>query len=65
MSKTEAAALALHFAGEARVAIARAKGKLAACHRKTVAGLMPKFDTDEEADAWEEGFLDTRRQLGD
>lgn len=63
MSKTEATVLSIAIEQAARVAIAAAKGQIAALHRNTIAGLMPRFETTEEADAYTDSFQGVRAQL--
>lgn len=63
MTKLDTLSLAIQIEAQARVDVAFAKGKIAACHRATIAHLMPKFDTAEEAEAYTDGFNQTRAKF--
>lgn len=63
MTKIAAATLALEIEAKARIELAFCRGQIGACHRSTIAHLMPKFETQEEADAYTRGFVSTRNEL--
>lgn len=63
MTKLDTLSLAIHIEAGARTDLAAAKGKIAACHRATIAHLMPKFDTAEEAEAYIDAFQATRAEF--
>lgn len=63
MTKIDTLSLAIQIEASARVEIAKSKGAIAACHRATIAHLMPKFDTAEEAEAYTDAFQATRAKF--
>lgn len=63
MTKIDTLTAAIAIEQKARVAIADAKGQIAACHRATIAHLMPKFDTAEEGEAYAQAFQATRAKF--
>lgn len=63
MSKTETAVLAIRISEKAAQEIAFCKGQIAACHRTNKGNLIPKFDTDEELDAWNRGWDSAKAEL--
>lgn len=63
MTKIDTLSAALTIEATARQEIAFCKGQIGRCHRKTIAHLMPKFETPEERDAYARGFADVEAKL--